>query len=115
MSRRAQLAIKQVVRKLKRYKPERVILFGSYAWGHPEPWSDLDLFVIKRPTKGQSMQTDELNKALYPRPMDMPIDLLVYTPQQVRGRLLMGDTFVGYVLEHGKVIYERRKTKRARA
>lgn len=105
MSRRAQVAIKQVIEKLKSYGPERVILFGSYAWGTPDAGSDLDLFIVKKSKKRRLDRMYDVDKLLYPRPM--AIDALVYTPQEVARRLKMGDTFIKLIMEEGKVIYER--------
>ena len=43
--------IKKIAEKIaKEYKPEKIILFGSYAWGKPGPNSDVDLFVVKKQT-----------------------------------------------------------------
>lgn len=89
---------------VERFQPEKVILFGSYAWGDPGPDSDVDLFIIKE-TKNTRTLAREIDGALFPRPF--PIDLVVYKPEQVRERENMGDCFVREVLHKGKVLYAR--------
>jgi len=87
----------------ERFKPRRIILFGSYAYGKPTEDSDVDLFVII-PCKG-----DEVYKAVEIRlAVDSPfsLDLIVRTPANVRQRVAMGDWFIMDILEKGKVLYE---------
>ncbi len=82
---------------------ERVILFGSYARGNPNPDSDVDLLVIG-PFSGRSADKSvEIQMKLRPR---FPVDLLVRTPEKVRERIAMGDTFMQEILSQGKILYE---------
>jgi predicted nucleotidyltransferase len=85
------------------FHPERIILFGSYAWGHPTPDSDVDLLVVL-PFQGKSwrMASEIRRHARAPFPMD----LLVRTPEQLRQRLTDGDTFLEEVTRQGQVLYE---------
>lgn len=110
MSRRAQQAIKQVVEKLKPYKPEKIILFGSHVWGKPDAGSDLDVLIIKRSQKRRIDRMREVGNLLYPGLM--PVDALVYTPEEVEKRVKMGNTFVAYIVQHGKVLYDKSASKR---
>ena len=97
--------LNEVAEKIvERFQPEKVILFGSYAWGNPGPDSDVDLFIIKE-TKDTRTLAKEIDGALFPRPF--PIDLIVYKPQQVRERESMGDCFIQDVLHKGKVLYAK--------
>lgn len=99
--------IKQVSDKIaKEYKPEKIILFGSYAWGKPTSDSDVDLFIIKQSRKRQIDRMRELRKKLF-RYDFPPLDLLVYTPQEMRRRISIGDFFIGDIISKGKVLYER--------
>jgi len=83
--------IKQVAAKIARgYKPEKIILFGSYAWGKPHVDSDVDLFVVKK-TRNSWGLAREIDGSIFPRPF--PLDLLLYTPQQIKKRVRMGDFF----------------------
>ncbi len=70
------------------FSPQRVILFGSYAYGQATPDSDVDLLVIT-PSEGSSVKKSvEIRFKLRP---SFPMDLLVRTPEKVRERLEMGD------------------------
>ena len=85
------------------FAPERILLFGSYAWGAPSPDSDVDLLVIL-PFEGKAVaKSVEMRLKIKP---PFPVDLLVRTPEKVRERLALGDPFMRSILEKGKVLYE---------
>lgn len=67
----------------KKYKPEKIILFGSYAWGKPTKDSDVDLFVVKE-TKNTRKLAREIDDLLFPRLF--PLDIIINTPIQVEER-----------------------------
>ena len=85
------------------FKPEKIILFGSHAYGQPTPESDLDLLVVMQfegdPLEQAVAMLNQLNVLV-------PIDLLVRTPEQIQQRLAMGDRFMGDIIERGQVMYE---------
>lgn len=85
--------------------PQRVVLFGSHAYGRVSRDSDVDLLVVMQSRKRSVERTVEVTKSLrfYPFPMD----ILVRTPREIRKRLRMGDSFYEEILERGKVLYER--------
>jgi len=85
------------------FHPERVLLFGSYAWGVPSEDSDVDLLVIL-PFDGKAV-AKSVEMRLKIRP-PFPVDLLVRTPEKIRERLALGDPFIRSILEEGKVLYE---------
>lgn len=85
------------------FAPERILLFGSYAWGAPTPDSDVDLLVIL-PFEGKAI-SKSVEMRLKIRP-PFPMDLLVRTPEKVLERLTLGDPFIRSILEKGKVLYE---------
>ena len=96
--------IKKLCEQIARdFRPERIILFGSHARGTPTPDSDVDLLVVM-PFQGR--HTQQAIRILNKLNALIPIDLLVRTPEQVRGRVAMGDFFMREVLEQGKVMYE---------
>ncbi len=96
--------ILNVARRIgEEFSPQRVILFGSYAYGQPTPDSDVDLLVITS-FKGSSVEKS-VEMRLKVRP-PFPVDLLVRTPQKVQERLAMGDCFMREILTKGKVLYE---------
>jgi predicted nucleotidyltransferase len=89
----------------RQFRPQRIILFGSYAYGKPTRDSDVDLLVVM-PHRGPNA-----NKATEIRlrvRAPFPMDLLVRSPQKIRQRLAWGDGFIQEVLEKGTVLYEAR-------
>src|SRR5258706_8338400 len=88
---------------VERFRPQKVILFGSYAYGVPNADSDIDLLVVM-PFEGRMHeQAVKIRKGLKSA---MPIDLLVRTPEQVRERVEMEDFFMREIVDQGKVLYE---------
>ena len=85
------------------FEPERILLFGSYAWGAPSPDSDVDLLVIL-PFEGKAV-AKSVEMRLKIRP-PFPVDLLVRTPEKIRERLALGDPYIRSILEKGKILYE---------
>jgi len=87
----------------ERFAPEKIILFGSYAYGTPHADSDVDILVVM-PAR------NELDQAMRLR-LDVdyhfPLDLLVRTPKNLAWRLAEGDSFLNEVVAKGKVLYEK--------
>ena len=85
------------------FSPQKIVLFGSYAYGNPTEDSDVDMLVIL-PFEGKSAQKSvEIIRVLKP---SIPLDLIVRTQEQVTERLKMNDFFLREILEKGKVLYE---------
>jgi len=98
--------ISEIVNKIAvGYNPDKIILFGSYAYGNPSENSDLDLFVIKDTDLPRPQRAVQVRKLIY-RSM-VPIDLLVYTPNEVEESKMNIYSIVFEVLNSGKVLYER--------
>ncbi|MDD2922875.1 MAG: nucleotidyltransferase domain-containing protein [Anaerolineales bacterium] len=100
------LAIERIVENLK---PEKIILFGSYAYGKPTRDSDVDLLVImKTRKKRQVEQYMAVSELLQPR--QFPVDIIVKTPKEIQNAL-QGKTsdgfFIREILGKGKALYER--------
>jgi predicted nucleotidyltransferase len=90
-------------RVAEKFRPDRIILFGSYARGKSTPDSDVDLLVILS-FKGRGVRKAiEILTRVEP---GFPVDLIVRTPRQMKQRLAWGDFFLREVVEHGKVLYE---------
>jgi uncharacterized protein len=85
------------------FHPDQIILFGSHAWGEPTADSDIDLLVMM-PYQGR--HTSQAIRIVNELKTLAPIDLLVRTPEEVRERLEIGDTFMRKVMERGNVMYE---------
>lgn len=86
------------------FDPDKIILFGSHAWGEPSNDSDIDLLVVKETNNTQSLR-QEIDRALFPR--SFPLDILVCRPHQIEADYRDGDFFMRAVIDQGKVIYER--------
>src|SRR6266540_6800721 len=100
-------AIKRIVSELK---PEKIILFGSYAYGHPTPDSDVDLFVVIETNWKNKEMYRAVSQILYPR--QFPVDIIVKTPKEVDEALKGGTDngfFIREIVKKGKVLYDRNK------
>lgn len=96
--------IKEASGKIVRnFRPQKIILFGSWAWGKPGEDSDVDLFIIKDTPDMRIDRARKAREAVWHS--GMPIDLVVYTPKEIRRRLALGDWFIKDILEKGKVLY----------
>jgi len=89
-----------------KFHPEKIVLFGSHAYGKPGPESDVDLLVVMpfegSPFRQAAVILDHVVRAVG----IMRLDLLVRTAQQVQERIQMGDTFMRDIIERGRVMYE---------
>jgi predicted nucleotidyltransferase len=95
-------AIQKIVDELN---PEKIILFGSYAYGKPTPHSDVDLLVVLKTSASLKERSWRVSRLLLPRPF--PVDILVKTPKEIEKALKSGDFFLQEILTCGKVLYER--------
>ncbi|MGB2762194.1 MAG: nucleotidyltransferase domain-containing protein [Minisyncoccales bacterium] len=101
-----QIEIKRITRQIvEKYKPEKIILFGSFAWGKPTKDSDVDLFIIKKSKKKRLEREYELRMKLLGNKFP-PMDLLIYTPKEVARRFEIGDFFIRDIFKTGKILYE---------
>jgi len=91
---------------VREFQPERIILFGSYAYGNPTPDSDVDLLVVL-PFEGKNLlKSLEILNRTNPR---FPIDLLARRPDDTERRYREGDPLIREALDHGQVLYERHR------
>jgi len=88
---------------VRRFQPDKVIRFGSHAWGAPRGDSDVDLLVIRRVEGSAIRQAGEILVGL---DYHFPLDLLVRTPGFVAERLRLGDPFLHKIVYKGKVLYD---------
>ncbi len=86
-----------------RFEPEKIILFGSYAYGNPTGHSDADVLVVMSTDLQGTEQAAAITK-LYPQPFAM--DLLVRTPETLRQRVELGDFFLREITNRGITLYE---------
>jgi len=98
--------IDKIVESIKPYDPEKIILFGSHAWGKPNRDSDFDLMVVKDTEDKFSDRYCKVRKLL--RNIDAPFDILVMTPAEIEKRQKLNDFFINDILERGKSLYEKK-------
>jgi predicted nucleotidyltransferase len=99
-------AIRSLARQIaQRYNPEQIILFGSYAYGKPSPFSDVDLLVVMETPKGELETSLEIANSLPPR--KFRVDVVVRSREVLEKRKKLGDWFLIDIIEKGKVLYER--------
>ncbi len=91
---------------IEKYKPEKVILFGSYAYGDPGKDSDLDLLIVKNSNLPRYKRAREVRKYLWGI-TDVPKDILVYTQKEIDDWAGVKEAFITTIVENGKVLYER--------
>lgn len=89
----------------KEYGPEKIILFGSYAWGQPAKDSDVDLFIVKETNQKHRQRMLTVRRLLSEENSLVGMDILVYTPQEVSERLKIGDSSISRILNKGDVLY----------
>lgn len=90
------------------YSPQRVILFGSYAYGEPDEDSDIDLLIIKDTDAPPIERWTTVKRLVRDRNRRTSVSPLVYTTQELEKRLALKDFFIQEVLEKGKTIWMRR-------
>jgi predicted nucleotidyltransferase len=88
----------------ERFDPEKIILFGSYAYGKPDPESDVDVLVVM-PAYDVTNQAIRICNAIdHP----FPLDLIVRSPANLAWRLKEGDWFLREIVGQGTVLYEKK-------
>jgi predicted nucleotidyltransferase len=94
-----------IIKIVKGYDPEKIILFGSYAAGGANENSDLDLFVVKNTEVSRPLRTIQVRKLLFGAMV--PIDLVVFSPEEIDKMKNNKYSLVYEVMNSGKIIYER--------
>ena len=84
--------------------PEKIIIFGSYASGNEDPYSDIDLIII---LKSDKRFLDRLRDLYQMWTLDKGVDIFAYTPEEFETMLAEENPFLEKVLDEGEVIYER--------
>ena len=98
-------AIQRLAREIAdKFQPDKIILFGSYAYGKPHQDSDVDLLVVM-PARNETSKACRIRLAVH---HPFPLDLIVRTPENLQWRLAEEDWFLREVVEKGKVLYARR-------
>ncbi len=85
------------------FQPDKIVLFGSHAYGTPHADSDVDILVVMR-CRNQLDQAAKIHSTLLP---PFPLDIIVRTPHNMKWRLAEGDSFLREITIQGKVLYEK--------
>jgi uncharacterized protein len=98
--------IDQIVSQvIEHYRPEKVILFGSYAYGHPDPDSDLDLLIIKNTSERFIDRWINVRRIVSNSKRSIPFEPIVLTPDEVEERLAIGDQFIKEIVTKGEILF----------
>ncbi|OGL62636.1 MAG: hypothetical protein A3J27_13460 [Candidatus Tectomicrobia bacterium RIFCSPLOWO2_12_FULL_69_37] len=96
---------RMVSRIVRRFRPERVILFGSHARGEGGPDSDVDLLVVM-PVSGTKREKQlEVRRVL--RGIRVPVDIIVTTPEDFEWRREVVGTIEYPAVKEGRLMYAR--------
>ena len=108
MARDVQPLLKRIVAVLTaNYQPERIILFGSYAYGEPDTASDIDLLILKETDKSFPKRWAEVCELVAEIVGTTPFSPLVLTSTELEERRAKGDQFFEGILTNGQVLYAR--------
>jgi predicted nucleotidyltransferase len=86
-----------------KFKPRRIILFGSYAYGTPTADSDVDLLVVKEFRGSNAHQILRIRRDV---DFAFPVDILVHRPKDISRRIGWNDFFLKEATEQGLVLYD---------
>jgi predicted nucleotidyltransferase len=85
------------------FHPDKIILFGSHAYGTPHADSDVDLLVVMPASNPHSQGVRIRWRLAAP----FPLDLLIRTPSQMKWRMEEHESFTTTIMTNGKVLYEK--------
>jgi predicted nucleotidyltransferase len=91
----------------ERFQPDKIILFGSHAYGTPHEDSDVDLLVVM-PCRNQHDQAVKIRLAI---PRNFSMDLLVRKPENLAWRLRERESFHTEIVTNGIVLYEKSRAR----
>ena len=94
-----EVQLQQLARRIRdKFNPDRILLFGSRAYGVPDKSSDIELLVVMNTKVSVREQAYLIRRELQ---SSEPIDIMVRTPEQVAERVRLGDFFMKQILEKG--------------
>ena len=88
---------------IEKYHPEKIILFGSLARDDFNYSRDADFLIIKKETPYYGSERIRQLSGMINR--NIPVDFLIYRPEEFEKRVQMGDPFLKSILKEGKVLY----------
>ena len=90
---------------VNQFNPDRVILFGSHAYGTPQPWSDADLLVVMDTPQGEGLALPAVRNERPRRPFS--VDVVVRAQAEIDRRIALDDWFLEEIARKGQALYER--------
>ena len=104
------IKVKKIIQKIadtivKEYHPEKIILFGSYAYGKPNEDADIDFLIVKETKKSFYQRLQEVRDVVSKARKGYAFEPIVLTPKELEKRLKIGDQFFKEILAKGKVLY----------
>lgn len=107
MNRLLKRDIDAITKRLKdKYNPEKIILFGSAVRGEIKEGSDIDFFIVKDSKKPSHRRIIDIFRLLRNIDREYPADFIVFTPRELKQRLVLGDFFIKNIFDEGKILYE---------
>ncbi len=108
MNRAMERILRPIIRRIiEGYNPQKIVLFGSLAWGEPDEDSDIDLLILKETEESPLERRIRVRQLVADIPRRIPFSPLVLTPEELAYRLKVGDPFYQEILRRGLVLYER--------
>jgi len=89
----------------EKIRPDKVVLFGSYAYGEPKSWSDVDLLVVMDTPQGEAAALRAVRDVLPHRPFG--VDVVVRSQAEIDRRIALDDWFLEDITQRGRVLYAR--------
>jgi len=87
------------------YQPEKIMLYGSFAYGKPDKDSDIDLLIIKKTKDRPIDRRIRVRMIVASVRGGLPFSSIVVTPQELGRRMKMQDQFFTEIVSKGKVLY----------
>lgn len=99
--------MEEIIRRIvESAQPEKIVLFGSHAYGRPHEGSDLDILVVMESDLPRYKRAVPIYRAL--AGLLIGKDVLVYTPQEIDAWSEIPQAFITQVMEKGRIIYEKK-------
>jgi len=100
------MEINKLIERIKMcMSPQKIIIFGSYAKGKTTLKSDLDIFIVKETVFPMDKRRDEITHLI--SNSLTPIDVHIYTPEEVEEYSKEPFSFVNSVLKTGEIVFDR--------
>ena len=105
--RHIEAKLREITDKIvKEFQPEKIILFGSYAWGEPHEDSGIDLLVVMESNRPRIERQREVRRIIFGSPLAM--DILVYSPEELEKSInIKRNFFLEDIVRNGRVLYAK--------